>query len=274
MVNHFRVWLFAFLIAFNTAQAATGSLEAPLHFGPEVSLPQASHSHSLRVAVWNILKESRSGFEDEFHRLARNSDLMLLQEVLLNTRAERAFASLPDSSWVMAEAWKQNGAPTGTAILSAFQFLFPIGLLSPDTEPVSFTPKSSVSFLVPVRGQKQSLMVVNTHAINFTTNGPFLRQLKSVAQLISRHQGPVIWAGDFNTWRESRWDILYDQTEVLGLKPVAFADEPRKFILDHIFVRGLKVTRAQVLSDFQSSDHWPLYFIAKPTPTSEWAVSR
>lgn len=266
MVRHFRVCFFTLLFVFTSAHAATpnSSLEAPLITGPKVSLPSPSQSKILRVTVWNVQKGHHSRFQKEFTHLSENSDLMLLQEVLLHKEKRKALAARRDATWVMAEAWRRNGVPTGTAILSAFQFFFSFGLLSPDSEPIANTPKSSVSFVMPIKGQTQPLLVVNTHAINFTRNWAYTRHMQSVSRFISSHEGPVLWAGDFNTWRSSRWKILHDEVKILGLSAVSFKKDPRNLVLDHVFVRGLKVSGAQVLNRFRSSDHWPIYFFAQP----------
>ncbi len=245
------------------APGFTQIIDAPLIKGPEASLKKLKPNQSLRIAVWNLYKGSDERFDQEFLSLMQNSDLMLLQEVLLHRRKATLLSSDKNASWVMAEAWKQNGIPTGTALLSIYEFFFPIGILSPDSEPFASTPKSSVAFIVPIQNQKKSLMVLTTHSINFTMNAPFRRQLEAIAPLVAKHKGPVVWGGDFNTWRSSRWEILHEIMSKSGLSAISFEEDHRSLVLDHVFTRGLEIKNAYVLNDFKSSDHWPLYFTAR-----------
>jgi endonuclease/exonuclease/phosphatase (EEP) superfamily protein YafD len=101
-------------------------------------------------------------------------------------------------------------------------------------------------------------LVVSTHALNFTFLGPYEDQLLDIADRINRHRGPVIWAGDFNTWNGGRWDTLYELASTLGLQAVHFDEDYRMMVLDHVFIRGLKVKAARVLNEWITSDHSPL----------------
>lgn len=242
--------------------------DASLSFGRSVPLNTLSQNRDFTVAVWNIYKGKREGFKEEFSRLHRDSDLMLLQEAVLSPRQEKVFEVGGQSQWVLAESWETRQGATGTAILSTYRFHSPRGVKTLDTEPFANTPKTSLLLKLPIDGSHQSLLIVNTHSINFTFNGPFITQLEDLRGLISKHSGPVLWAGDFNTWSSPRKFYLREAIESLGLSAIHFKRDPRNLVLDHAFVRGISINEARVLSQYDSSDHWPLYLNLRLTPFS------
>ncbi|MGL9734617.1 MAG: endonuclease/exonuclease/phosphatase family protein, partial [Symbiopectobacterium sp.] len=75
------------------------------------------------------------------------------------------------------------------------------------------------------------------------------------------HAGPVIMAGDFNTWSRQRIDALYQFASEIALREVRFIDDQRRRTfgrpLDFVFYRGLHVMQSSVLVT-QASDHNPL----------------
>lgn len=257
-MNFFKSVLLAFVFAFHFVGFAEFT-DASLSFGSKTTLSTLSKKQSFTMTVWNIYKGKGQGFEGEFTQLFKHSDFMLLQEAVLNKDQVQIFESREDSQWVMAKSWEMREGATGTVTLSSYRFHSPRGIKTVDTEPFSNTPKTSLMFKVPIRGSKKTLLVVNTHSINFTFNGPFITQLEDLSDLISKHSGPVIWAGDFNTWSGPRNFYLDEIVKSLKLSPVQFAGDSRNMILDHVFVRDVEVNGAAVLKEFSSSDHWPLY---------------
>ena len=108
----------------------------------------------------------------------------------------------------------------------------------------------------------QTLAVVNVHAVNFTLGiTDFQRQLTKIVSALTDHDGPVILAGDFNTWRDQRMEILYSIAEQLELDELSFDSDnrvtPFGSIVDHVFVRGLNTleTSTEIV---ESSDHNPM----------------
>ncbi len=85
-------------------------------------------------------------------------------------------------------------------------------------EPLIVVPKSAVISWFRVAGQREPLAVVNIHAINFAlTLGAYQAQLAALADVLARHRGPVIFAGDFNTWTKARRAALSATATKLGL---------------------------------------------------------
>ena len=108
----------------------------------------------------------------------------------------------------------------------------------------------------------QALLLVNVHLINFEINPTsYEEQLRTLMQLISQHQGPLVLSGDFNSWNGYRAQIIRKVINEFGLEEVSFEQDHRlRFLgnpLDHIFVRGLNVLNATT-EPTESSDHAPL----------------
>lgn len=247
MTKYIWLGLFLFWNGFAFSETLSGG-KSEAHFLPD----------QIRLTVWNIYKGQDDQARQELEELKKSSDLLLLQEVLLSDLVQESWSLDSLFEWVFASAWKRSQGPTGTAILGKARPLFQQSLISSDTEPFANTPKSSALAEYAVEGSSENLLVISTHALNFTFMGPFQRQLESIAEKIKTHQGPVIWAGDFNTWNWARWDFLYEKTESLGLSALPVLKQERFLVLDHIFVRGFQPSVVELMTQWQTSDHWPL----------------
>ena len=111
-------------------------------------------------------------------------------------------------------------------------------------------------------GTDERLLVVNVHVVNFTVAlGSVRRQLEAIQEMIRVHHGPVIVAGDFNTWSKGRTVLVDQEMTSLGLISVAFNPDHRtQFFnrtVDGIYYRGLEVVHS-LSQAVQTSDHNPL----------------
>ena len=110
---------------------------------------------------------------------------------------------------------------------------------------------------------KEMLMVVNIHAINFRSLAWYQWEFSRLYDLIKGHEGPMILAGDFNCWRQSRKTILDGFTKRLNLD-LARPRHPEHvkewfgFQLDRIYTRALELIDIQALDCKSFSDHNPL----------------
>lgn len=209
-------------------------------------------------ADWNIHKEHGAGFLKEFGTLQKQSEIFCIQEVELDDATIAQWNALDTVKWFMASAWQTSNGPTGTAVLSKVKTDDVYAVISDKAQPVAATPKSSVVAYFPIAGSTYKLLVITTHALNFTGLGPFQNQLLEIAPIIEAHVGPVIWAGDFNTWNGGRHDYLFQLADSLGLTHVALDGDDSGDGLDHIFQKNLKVISASKLEEFVESDHKPL----------------
>ena len=91
------------------------------------------------------------------------------------------------------------------------------------TEPLIRLPKSSVVTWLPIRGSSKTLAVANVHSINFAlTLGAYEEQFAGVAEALASHDGPIILAGDLNTWTDARVAALQNVAARLRLTEIPF----------------------------------------------------
>ena len=161
-------------------------------------------------------------------------------------------------SWQTAISFKMGERrATGLTTGSRRKIVRSEAVESPGREPVTNTPKMSLISELPIEGKEESLIVVNIHALNFVLPFQFRKQLEDLYERLKDHKGPMVLAGDLNT-HILRKQILDRFVEKLGMKRVQFDDDNRWMVLDHIFVRDLEWSGAQVLGQVSSSDHKPL----------------
>ncbi len=105
--------------------------------------------------------------------------------------------------------------------------------------------------------------MINVHGINSVRINAFKSQLDDLEKTLQDHTGPMILAGDFNTWKMKRLRLLMTMTGRLGLDTINFMPDYRKtmfgYPLDHIFFKGLRVRKYSVLRNIASSDHKPMF---------------
>lgn len=216
----------------------------------------------LRVLVWNIFKGGKPGVYTDLNYLAQNADLSLLQEGHLS-KAFLNLACTSELNWKMARNFTdKNGIYAGVitaGIANPDEFTY---LKSPDTEPFSDVHKMTLVNYYNIPNSPERLMVLNIHGINFVPQSYFENQINVVAKTISNHTGPIIFAGDFNTYTDGRTRFLLKTMKSLGLNHAKVkGNEYQGFlVLDHMFYRGLEITKTDVLKHVTTSDHTPVYF--------------
>lgn len=232
--------------------------ESLLCFGR--SSEKALPAKNLKLLVWNVYKGKDPRWENEFLGLVRNHDLVLLQEAVTDHKMPRVWReSFANYAWNMAASFLLNPQhATGVAIGSRAEPLNLQFVRTTSRELFVLTPKVALLSQFHIEGRSEKLLVVNTHSLNFTTTAHFIRALEEKLRLIGSHVGPLIFAGDFNTWNFRRWMLLVEMLSQLRLYPVEFATDPRSLKLDHIFVRDIEIQTTEVLHTFKGSDHAPL----------------
>ena len=213
----------------------------------------------LSLLVWNIYKQNRDRWSEELSRLSSDAQLLLLQEASLNTGLKQW---LSEQGWEgnQVNAFKVMGESAGVINLARTTPNLACGYT--EMEPWLRLPKSGIYARYPL-SNGQVLAVVNLHAVNFTygTN-EYQLQLQALANKLSQHTGPIIVAGDFNSWSEERMSVMKQVLTSLGLSEVVFSPDNRvRFIsglpLDHVFYRGLRLEKAKA-PESDASDHNPL----------------
>jgi len=213
----------------------------------------------IDLMVWNIYKQNRPQWSKALTQLSSDKQLLLMQEASLTNEFK---SWIVDNGWGgnQVSAFKVMGESAGVVNLARTMPSLACGYT--EMEPWLRLPKSGIYALYPL-SNGQSLAVVNIHAVNFTYGTQeYQLQLKALSEELEKHQGPVIVAGDFNSWNEKRLTVMKNALVSLGLQEVEFAPDHRiRFMtglpLDHVFYSGLVVRNAKA-PESDASDHNPL----------------
>ncbi len=219
----------------------------------------ALDARPFRVLTWNIHKQDDPGWQRDLADFASGSDVVLLQETALDPVLHRI---VDDAGlrWVLASSFLYQETDIG--VLTATRLAPVASCTQRVVEPILRIPKSAVVTWLRIAGSRQTLAIVNVHAINFELMPYGYRaQIEALADAVAGHEGPLILAGDFNTWNDARDRVLAETVGRLGLVEIVPSDDLRKRFfgkhLDHIFVRGLEVVSTQAIV-VTSSDHNPM----------------
>lgn len=218
----------------------------------------------INILLWNVFKCRKKGWLEDFLALTPDKDLILLQEAILNSPFDLHFNKSVQHQWIMAGSFKnvktniETGVKTGSTVAAQKHFFS----ASQYSEPITKTKKMLLATDYPLHTLEQSLLVVNSHIINFVSFEKFRAHLDQVFQTLETHQGPILLAGDFNTWNARRLKYFNQLARSFSLEKVEMMRQPRLnhlfHHLDHIYCKGLKVVDTQVHTDIHSSDHYPI----------------
>ncbi|MBC7465406.1 MAG: endonuclease/exonuclease/phosphatase family protein [Bdellovibrio sp.] len=225
-----------------------------LSFSRQV-ISRVKPSNEVSLVTWNAHKLEDKNFFFDLKKLSESSDLLMVQEAVHTTAWQAAFASHMPFAFSFNKSFCWDDKANGVMTASRIGLNNNLALLSPGTEPGSFTHKVTGYSQILVGGKV--VHVINTHALNFNVGIAFEEQIDHLVKFMAQLQGPIIWAGDFNTWNPLRTDYLNEKAKTLGLSHVNPARDSRFLVLDHIYVRGFTAISAEVL-DLQSSDHFPI----------------
>lgn len=223
----------------------TGTIKPPL--GPE-----------LRIISWNIQKSGSRDWAQDLRQLAQGVELAFIQEAASDALIPEVLPETAHHSF--APGYRRGQTITGVMTLSSSEASLECDLES--REPWLGTPKAMAITEYPLSGREERLLAINIHAVNFTFGlEDYRQQLDMLSVLIRQHRGPVLIAGDLNTWREGRVAAVADFMRENGLQAVAFSPDLRSTVfgqaLDHILTRGLEASSANAVP-VRSSDHNPL----------------
>lgn len=216
----------------------------------------------LKILIWNVYKGKRGrAWKNDFLNLTKDCDIVLMQEAMLDgIMPEMWQGDLKNYQWKMATSfiYRSTSHRTGVATGSKFSAKDTKVFRGFDREIFVWTPKVTISSMYATENLEHSLLVINTHALLVTTTKAFIRYIDGVLSTIAHHKGPLIFAGDFNTWNQSRWRGLLHLLKAYGLDHVVIPNDERTLKLDHIFVKDLDVLSAKIWNTIYSSDHSPL----------------
>jgi endonuclease/exonuclease/phosphatase (EEP) superfamily protein YafD len=216
------------------------------------------------VLCWNVHKKNTKdpAFKPFLETMIEEKeiDLLLFQEA--NFRDDNHF-TLPNFTFNAAANLEYRGEFYGVLSASRAESKDAQAYLSEGRESLIGPHKSLL--LSTYRFEDGSeLLILNVHAINFRENQHYHKELERFLKLMIHHEGPMIIAGDFNSWNKKRMRRLHEIREKLALHAVPFkqTDKVKSFMgnhLDFIFYRGVEILDFSVERDHELSDHNPLF---------------
>ena len=230
------------------------------------------------ILNWNIYKGQRENWASDFQRYTYKHDLVTIQEAHLDDELE-AMLDSEHQYWTLNTAFHYGGSATGVMTASRVK---PLGNCGQRTvEPLIRFAKTSLISYYPIEGMTRNLLVANIHGIIFTLGvDVYTRQLEKLYEVMKLHDGPIILAGDFNTWSDSRMRIVENFADMLALKSLDYTNHNRTSAfgnaLDHVFYRGLDPVEHDTWH-VTSSDHNPTrvsFRVNKAAPASQELAAR
>jgi endonuclease/exonuclease/phosphatase (EEP) superfamily protein YafD len=215
---------------------------------------------NIRLLIWNTQKGHNESWLEEFAELSADQDVLVLQEALLKD-GFRSYLDSQTLSWSLATTFVHFQVETG--VLTASRIAPTSSCVQRTMEPLIALPKSTLVSRFPIEGSSETLLIGNVHAVNFTLGRKaFQSQFDRLATVLDQHEGPVIIAGDFNSWSDARSRYLSETfLEERSMNEVVFeGNVPRKIFgneVDHVYYRGLSVIEGRVL-ETGNSDHAPI----------------
>jgi endonuclease/exonuclease/phosphatase (EEP) superfamily protein YafD len=235
----------------------------------------------LTLLVWNVQKGLDDGLRDDLRALTtiEQPDLLLVQEGRDDLHPGEGLGGAFGKSW--RYPWSRRaaeGVASYSRVLPERVDLLP----SPRREFAITAPKTSLVTYYPIEDGRR-LLVANVHLMAFERwgTGRLRAQLAELHERIAAHDGPVLLAGDFNTWCGRRLELVRAMARDLCLEEVEAFPEGRRtgdrgwlpvnwicgvdpaLALDRVFVRGLVPLCAEVLGEWRSSDHVPLLAVLR-----------
>ncbi len=233
---------------------------------------------SIALVNWNVQKGKNPQIAEDLKLILEQEkpDIVFLQEV------KDGLFEPPQIGGYFAEGWRYpwpGGQTIGVLTLSRVPAVRVHPVPTKYREFGVTAPKVSLVTEYPL-ANGENLLAVNVHLLNFErwSLKKISHQLEDLKAILASHSGPIIMAGDFNTWNQKRLQLVKEITQDSLLREVTDFPEGRKtgdtnsafwnkFLgveknlpLDRVFFSGFNPTTARLLN-FDSSDHTPFYII-------------
>ncbi len=231
-------------------------------------------ANNISILNWNIYKGEKKNWASDFRKLSNGRDLVIIQEARLTSEVKETLKK-QSIHWTLNTGFYVNDEATGVLTGSRVKPVSSCGLRA--TEPFLRLPKTALVNEYNLSGTDERLLVANIHSINFTLGTEvYSAQIDALKAAIDDHQGPVIVAGDFNSWSDARKEIINNMASDLSLKAVTYKSKNRVTIfgneIDHVFYRGLESISSEA-RQVTSSDHNPIKVTFRVQP-GEQTVAR
>jgi endonuclease/exonuclease/phosphatase family metal-dependent hydrolase len=225
----------------------------------------------VKVVSYNIdlckKIESVSKFLRENRKLA-NADIICLQEMNLKGLEFLANALEYNYIYYPSAIHPGNNKDFGQAILSRWPIEKDQKVLLPfsSTDRYLKIQKSAIGANILINGRK--ILVFSVHLGVMISPEHRKKQVQAIIAAIDLSIDKCIIAGDFNTYAQIHTkavtEILEDAGFNLATKNTGWTYKywyllNRKTALDYIFYKGLKLIRAEKITDRSHSDHLPIW---------------
>jgi len=229
----------------------------------------------ITVVNWNAQKGKNSLFAEDLKLILEQEkpDIVFLQEAKADLFEPQQLGGYFAEGW--SYPWP-GGETIGVLTLSRVPAVRIHPVPTKYREFGVIAPKVSLVTEYPL-ANGENLLAVNVHLLNFErwSLKKISHQLEDLKKIMASHSGPIIMAGDFNTWNQKRLHLVKEITQDIQLKEVTDFPEGRKtgdtsstfwnkvlgiekdLPLDRFFFNGFKPSTARVLN-FTSSDHIPI----------------
>ena len=212
----------------------------------------------ISMLNWNIYKGQRENWATDFKRYAYRHDIVTVQEAHLDDEL-KSMLDGEHQYWTLNTAFHYKDRATGVMTAARVKPVTSCGQRI--AEPLIRFPKTSLISYYPIDGIREQLLVANIHGINFTLGvDAYKQQIEKLYEVIRYHEGPVILAGDFNTWSDKRMLVVEHLARRLSLSSLDYTNHNRTSVfgnaLDHVFYRGLDPIEHDTWH-VTSSDHNP-----------------
>lgn len=213
---------------------------------------------NINLLNWNIYKGRLDNWDRDLHSFIEEKDIVTIQEAHLSSKL-KSVLHRQNYQWTLNTAFHLNSIPAGVMTASRIPALDTCGMRH--KEPLIRTHKTTLVSYFPIEGVEESLLVANIHGINFTFGtAAYKEQIRHLFEIVEKHDGPIMIAGDFNTWSHSRMAVMNKHAKDSGLSSLDYSEHDRTEIfglaLDHVFFRGLEAVSHHSW-DVASSDHNP-----------------
>ena len=220
---------------------------------------QGLDPENIAVLNWNIYKGDAEGWQKDLSSFARSHDVMTIQEAYLDDELS-GLLQTHDFNWVMNTAFHLNGNAAGVMTVANSNAIGSCGFQN--NEPIIRVPKATLVSYYNIDGHDSKLLVANIHGINFTFGVTAYReQLDQLYDSIKYHDGPMVVAGDFNSWSDDRMAEVIQLLDKLSLSSLDYPVNNKTHVfgnaIDHVFYRQLQPVSKKVWQ-VSSSDHNPI----------------
>jgi endonuclease/exonuclease/phosphatase (EEP) superfamily protein YafD len=236
---------------------------------------QGLDPENIAVLNWNIYKGDAEGWQKDLSSFAQSHDVMTIQEAYLDDELS-GLLQTHDFNWVMNTAFHLNGNAAGVMTVANSNAIGSCGFQN--NEPIIRVPKATLVSYYNIDGHDSKLLVANIHGINFTLGvAAYREQLDQLYDSIKHHDGPMVVAGDFNSWSDDRMTEVMQLLDKLSLSSLDYPVNNKTHIfgnaIDHVFYRQLQPVSKKVWQ-VSSSDHNPISVTFSLKPESRLIAVR